>query len=275
MSADEAIEVFIPATIACGKPRTSIQRTGLWFDRTRPSLESVHSIVFSTANFGAMVLLVSNSPQENCVLYSAYPYAPAGAKQRLRIREIRDWGNEVEAVLVCENEKGIEIAFFDTHYFAYRDRYRVGESYDFRIAGLIYTARCTNDETIQITSQDTLAKRAAVSGEEPERLPDGTLAPLTVHYAGCTGYAGRSADYPEDAEFYCVVGKVTEFSLEGTRMVQIIPKSGDRSVPLPGRIYAAASRFSHGYLPKPGDSIGGGLWTQGFLSETKMPKLRK
>ena len=105
--------------------------------------------------------------------------------------------------------------------------------------------------------------------DEPERRPDGSLAPLVIHYAGCTGYAGTSPDYPEDAEFCCVIGKVVEFELEGIRLFQITPKSGDPKVPLPGVLFGAASVFKDGYVPKPGDSFGGGLWTQGFLQESK------
>lgn len=113
-----------------------------------------------------MVLLVTDSAHEKSVLYSAFPYALKGAKQRLRLTAIRDWGNEIEGVLVCENGEGVEIAFFDTHYFANRDCYRIGESYDFLVAGLIYVARCTNDETVEITNQETIRKP---NQKHPER----------------------------------------------------------------------------------------------------------
>ena len=215
------------------------------------------------------------SIESRSVLYSAYPFASKGGKQRLRLTEIRDWGNEIEAVLVGENEDGIEIAFFDTKYFANRDRYQIGETYDFRIAGVIYKARCTNDETIEITDQKRIAEFNEGFSDEPERLPDGTLAPIIIHYAGCFAYVSTSEEYAEDAEFYCVIGKVEEFDLEGIRMFQITPKSGDRKVPLPGVIFGAASVFKDGYVPKPGDSIGGGLWTQGFLDEAKAKQTAK
>ena len=58
-------------------------------------------------------------------------------------------------------------------------------------------------------------------------------------------------------------------------LFQITPESGDRKVPLPGVIFGAASMFKDGYIPKAGDSIGGGLWTQGFLDEAKAKKTAK
>ena len=272
---EDAIQHFIPEAIAKGKLGQTIQREGLWFNRDQASTETVVSIVMGNKAFGTMVLLVSDSIAGRSVLYSAYPFALKGGKQRLRLTEIRDWGNEIEAVLVGENEDGIEIAFFDTKYFANRDRYKIGETYDFRIAGLIYKARCTNDETIEITDQKRIAEFNEGFSDEPERLPDGTLAPIIIHYAGCFAYVSTSEEYAEDAEFYCVIGKVEEFDLEGIRMFQITPKSGDRKVPLPGVIFGAASMFKDGYIPKAGDSIGGGLWTQGFLDEAKAKKTAK
>lgn len=272
---DDALKRFLPPALASGKVMKSLSRDGLWFDRKVPSRETVYSVIYGTAGLGVMALLVTDTPVKTSMLYSAFPYIRKGGKQRLRLSEIRDWGNEVEAVLVCENKDGAEIAFFDTHYFGNRDHYRVGEEYDFQIAGLVYSARCTNDETIEITSVDAIEKHAKAWGEEPERLPDGTLAPLVIHYAGCTGYAGFSQDYPEDAEFYCVIDKVKEFDLEGIRIFEITPKTGEESAPLPGRIFAAAPVLKHGYIPKRGDSIGGGLWTQGFLDRPTRPKAPK
>ncbi len=44
------------------------------------------------------------------------------------------------------------------------------------------------------------------------------------------------------------------------------------NVALPAVIFGEASKFESGYVPKVGDSIGGGLWMQGFLNETKKHK---
>ena len=161
------------------------------------------------------------------------------------------------------------VGFFDTHFYLNRGKYETGKEYDFELAGLIYRARCTNEETIEITNQETLAKRYAAYGDNPERLPDGTLPPQTVHLAGMTALC-PSDKYPDDAEFYCVIGEVSEFELEGIRIYKIIPALEDedvRKIPLPGVIFGAAAVFKDGYVPKVGDSIGGMLWVQGFLDE--------
>lgn len=275
---EEAIERFIAPTLASGKLESPVRRSGLWFDRDKMSEETVSPIICGTHDLRILALVVSDTPAERNVFYSAYPFAAKGGKLRLQLTEVRDWGNEIEGVLVGETEDGSPVAFFDSLYFRNRDAYRVGESYDFQMAGLIYSVRCTNEETIDITDEERIAMYASAWGKEPERLPNGKSAPVSIHLAGCTGYAGTSDEYPEDAEFYCVIEKVAEFQIEGVRIFQITPRAcadEDENVPLPQTIFGAESAFAAGYIPKVGDSIGGGLWTQGFLSDPKKQKSRR
>lgn len=270
MPVDEAIQRFIPLTVARGKLGLFVPRVGLWFGRDEPTEETVSSLVFGSDGLGIMALIVSDGATHSNALASAFPVARDGSRQRLRLVEIRDWGNEIESVLAGETMDGDLIAFFDTGYFAARDQYKVGVEYDFRLAGLIYQARCTNEETFEISDPKRIKEITAATGQAPECLDDGTLAPLVFHYAGCTGYAAHSEEYPEDAEFYCVIDEVSDFDLEGIRIYRITPQTGDdATVPLPRVIFGAASSFAEGYVPRPGDSIGGALWTQGFLEQTE------
>jgi len=264
-STEEMIKKFIPLTIAHGKLGAQVQRVGRWFDMPKPAEERLAAIIHTPERLGCMVILVSDQRTKRNSLLTAYPYAKPVGKHSIKLDEIRDWGNETEAVLVCNGDKA-QVAFFDTHYYENQDRYTTGETYDFALAGLIYMARCTNDETFQTTDQEVLKKTYAAWGEEPKRLADGSIAPITHTLAGCTGLAGRSEDYPEDAEFYCIIKAVAEFDLEGIHIYQITPEPGeDADVPMPGVIFGAASAFENGYIPKVGDSIGGGLWMQGCL----------
>jgi hypothetical protein len=253
---EELIKKFIPLTIAKGQ-------VGSEAARPNGRLPLV-SIIHAPQPLGAMVVLEVDRLQKRSSLVTGFPYAQPVGRHSLKLDEIRDWGNETEAVLVCTSDKA-EVAFFDTQYYAHQDRYVTGKSYDFALTGLIYMARCTNDESFQTTDQVVLKKIYAAWGEEPERLPDGTIPPITHTLAGCTGLAGRSEDYPEDAEFYCVIKAVSEFNLEGIHIYQITPEPGEAGLPMPGTIFGAAAAFKDGYIPKVGDSIGGGLWLQGCL----------
>jgi len=267
-TAEERIKQFIPLTIAKGAIGSSAELVGEWFDSPKRK-ETINVITYPETPLRCMAMLVSQGSKKHALL-SGFPYAAKGGKQRLQIVDARDDGNHAEGLLLCETtDKNAVIGFFDTHYYRNQNQYKVGEQYDFEVAGLIYEAECTNDKPIEVTDQKVLTERYAARNETPERLPDGSIPPDVVHYAGLTGL-GPSKNYPDDAEFYCVIGKVTEFDLEGIRIYQIIPRfedEGQEQVPLPRIIYGVASAFQSGYLPKVGDSIGGMLWVQGFLDE--------
>ena len=274
-TAEERIKQFIPLTIAKGEVGQSAELVGDWFDSPKRK-ETINTITYPETPLRCMAMLVSQGSKKKHALLSGFPFAASGGKQRLRILELRNDGNQAEGLLLCETaENNARIGFFDTHYYINQGHYQVGEQYDLQLAGLIYSARCTNEEIIEVTNQTTLAERYAALGETPERLPDGTLPPYIFRYANMTGL-GPTAKYPDDAEFYAVIGEVTEFDLEGIRIFQIIPKFEEPSceeVPLPRVIFGAAAVFQDGYVPKVGDSIGGMLWVQGFLDEPLAKRL--
>lgn len=274
-TAEERVTQLIPLICTKGEVGQAIKRTAKWFDREEAAEESIVSLTYPANPLRGMAILVTDTPKKHTGLFTAFPYAAAGDKRRLKILEIRDWGNEVEGELLCETaDGGAVVGFFDTHFYLNREKYEAGGEYDFELAGLIYQARCTNDETIEVTDQKVLAERYAAYGERPERLSDGSLPAQTIHLAGMTGLCPVDK-FPDDAEFYCVIGEVSEFELEGMRIVKITPKFEDediRKTPLPGVIFGAAVLFRDGYVPKRGDSIGGLLWVQGFLSKQAAQK---
>ena len=256
---------------AKGEVGQCVKRTAKWFDHAAETEEAITSISYPATPLGCMGIVVSDTPKKRVNFFSGFPFTAVGVKKRLRISEIKDSGNEVEGELFCEMvDDGAMIGFFDSHFFVNRDKYKVGAELDFELAGLIYEAHCTNDETITITDQATLEERYEVWSVKPERLPDGTLPPEIFHLAGMTGLVPNDK-YTDDAEFYCVIDKISEFSLEGIRIFQMTPRLEDGEggkAPLPGVIYGAATNFKNGYVPKAGDSIGGMMWVQGFLSES-------
>lgn len=268
-TAEERVAQFMPLVLAKGKVGESIKRTAQWPGRTKAAAEAVIQLSYKAKPLGCMVVSVTDTPHKTINVFTAFPYAGSGGKRRLRILEIRDWGNQIEGELLCEAADGNGIVgFFDTHFLLNCEKYEVGKEYVFELAGLIYEARCTNEEKIEVTDQAVLAERYAAYGETPERLPDGNLPPQSVHLAGMTGLCPADK-YPDDAEFYCVIGEVSEFELEGIRIFKIIPQFADedcKKIPLPGVIFGAATLFKNGYVPKIGDSIGGSLWVQGFLT---------
>ena len=268
-TAEERVSQFIPLVIAKGEVGASVKRASGSASLVGLTNEEIFPIIHPSTPLRCMALVVSNPTRKKSEFYSGFPYTASGGKQRLRIEQVHDWGDQVEGVLFCETAAhGQPIGFFDSHFYANHGKYKVGQDFDFVVAGLIYRAECMNEKTVTVTDQSVLRQRYAAMNEHPEPMPDGSLPPQVFHLAGLTALVPGQT-YIEDAEFYCVIDTVAAFDLEDIRIFQITPWFDDdsRHSPLPSVIYGAASTFKDGYLPKPGDSIGGTLWVQGFLHD--------
>jgi hypothetical protein len=93
----------------------SAELVGTWFDSPKPTRETITTITYPKTPLQCMVMLVSQGSKKKNALFSGFPYAATGGKQRLRISEIRDWGNAVEGELLCETADGrAMVGFFDT-----------------------------------------------------------------------------------------------------------------------------------------------------------------
>ena len=266
---DDLLKEFLPLTIDKGKVGKIVFRTHTWFNRNPKRREALTEILYQPKSLGCMVLFGSDTKEKVEAIYTGYPCSNVGSKHSLKIVEIRDWGNQAEGVLVCESQDGALVSFFDTQYFSNQERYTVGECYEFTLAGLIYSCRCTNDETIVIDEEARIREFAETMNQSPDTRSDGTLEPIIIELRGCTGLTPESDEDPDDAEFNCVIGRVKQFELNGISIFQITPKPNGEKIPMPGAIFGAASLFKDAYQPKVGDSIGGTLWLQGFLSEPK------
>ncbi len=266
-TAEDRVAQFVPLVCAEGKLGVAVKRPVGSAKLGGLRGEEIVPITYPSTPLACMAVIISDPSRKKNEFYTGFSCAILGGRQRLQIREVHDWGDQVEGVLLAHNVPHEQpIGFFDPHFYANHGKYKVGQEYDFVIAGLIYWAECSNEKAVTVTDQTVLRKRYAAMNEHPEPLPDGTLPPQVYHLAGLTALVPGETVI-EDAEFYCVVDKMSEFYLEDIRIFQITPRFDDdcRHSPLPTVIYGASSKFKDGYLPKPGDSICGTLWVQGFL----------
>src|SRR5205807_936216 len=79
----------------------------------------------------ACVLVADNK------LVSAYPEARGGDIWPVTVSEIVPWANGVEGQIMGDCQ-GAKISFFDTRFYANRRKYKVGETYDFRVSAFAY-----------------------------------------------------------------------------------------------------------------------------------------
>ncbi|MEQ2006202.1 MAG: hypothetical protein ABMA26_05340 [Limisphaerales bacterium] len=202
-------------------------------------------------------------------LYTAYPYAAEGSIAAVILDEIQPWGNHVEGTLVGTASNGQTIAFFDTKFWLNAEHYQVGEAYVFMLAAIAYNLECCNGETVEMSNQEALANYYRFRNEDPPRDAAGLLPPATLSTQDLTALLpGSVPGYPEDMRGRCRIQSVSTFHVESTLVYRITPVPGEDQHPMPV-IYAAEHVLSDGYQPKAGDSIGGGLWMQGFLHQPR------
>lgn len=269
----ESVEDLLPKLISVvcstGDVDATIARTGKWDESGELCERTLASLIHSKGPLGVLAVLLLDDAKGGANLLTAYPLAIGAPPRRLKITEVPPPDEQLEGVITGEIGDA-KVSFFDTKYFQNLDCYKVGDEYDFHLAGFIYTARCTNEETVQMTNEESIIAMHRAQGEEAPRLPDGRLEPITIHIAGATGLAPVSDKYRDDAEFYCVIDAVEEIAIEDIRMFRITPRidPNEEHIVIPGLIFASPSKFEGGYVPIPGDSIGGGLWLQGYLDTT-------
>jgi len=73
---------------------------------------------------------------------------------RLTIETISPWQAGFEAWIEAGWNEGPSVTFFDTRYYANRERYRIGKTYGFVLAGLAYLVEVTRPAPILITDPE-------------------------------------------------------------------------------------------------------------------------
>jgi len=289
-----SIEDMLRTVQKHGQPGTTCRRVASWVDAQPAREETIYTHGFPATPLRYLHVQVTDSsaahsdeftipvgstglfakaaarlgmgrPTRPLRLWTAYPFAVEGSVRRVRLEQVQPWSNHVEGTLVGTAGNGQRIAFFDTQFFLHAERYQAGETYEFQLSALAYSLECCNGETVELTNQDVLENYYRTRNENPPRDAAGLLPPATLSTQNLTALLpGGVPDYPEDMRARCRIQSVSTFHVEGTSVYQITPVPGEDQHPMPV-IYAAEHVLADGYQPRAGDSIGGGLWMQGYL----------
>lgn len=181
-------------------------------------------------------------------LVSAYPEAEGGTLWPVVVREIVPWANGYEGQITGECH-GAAVSFFDTHFYANSDKYRVGEQYNFRMSAFAYSVGRAPDNEVEVEKGVKVSLRGARA-----YMP-----------ANLTSAQGIDIDEfwfhsPLEAPSHMVefVGKELQVLL----VTMALPEEFDMSAPM----YAAEHVLdpaSTGLLPE--EDLEGYLWLQGYL----------
>lgn len=181
---------------------------------------------------------------------TAFPFAVAGARHRLIIREVTPWEGDMEgwltvSVPACDTA----FTFFDTHFVTNRQRYVVGAEADFILGALAYNLFV--DDRSQVSMRGVSLAGAIMS------------TPVQDDEGG-----------PDDHHFFAPALGPAEpvtmgpFSLTRVPITFMEPPTQDdidRLLTLP--LYVPDRAWRDERRPQAGDDLTGTLWLHGRLAE--------
>lgn len=209
----------------------------------------------------AMVLRVDADAYQ---LVSLYPHLSAGSLEELSLNEVKVWEGGLEAQ-ISAGWKGAEVGFFDTGFVSNRIKYRTGQNYQFRLAGIAYKASPAENKEFEITrNPDELAwlNRNLRAGEEPHE------ATYKLRLDGAAMFMPVSEWDIDDYSFRAPLKSVEAFSdflgQEGWRVRATVMRFDDEDADLD--IWITRHAWAGESAPQVGQDISGTLWLQGELA---------
>lgn len=222
------------------------------------------TIVFSITDeneLTAFVLIATNEESNTNEVITGYPIVQSTNIIQLKIKEIKEWENLIEAVILGETEDGNSISFFDTKYFTQKDNYKVGGTYNFTISALCYNVEILKEKSFSFEGQDAI-NWLAKSGQNPSYDEQANLEPIVFDLTNLVAFLPTNEDYPDDVEFQSPINTietVKAFNNEYYKMGITIFRDPDIKID----VFAKTNFFDT--KPQTKDAIRGFIWLQGYL----------
>ncbi|NLX41796.1 MAG: hypothetical protein GXY75_07895 [Bacteroidales bacterium] len=255
---DKVFQEIVPSIFDKGRVMETIETTVDCFDDEVP----VHTQVFSFSDDSELTakLLIANNPKtENGELFAGYPYVNYKSIIKLKIHEIYEWDNLVEAIITGETKNGEKISFFDTNYFVHKESYKRGEIYDFSIFAIGYEVEMLKDDKVVLEGQQAVDWHAKL-GREPTYDTDGNIKPVVIHLNELVYFMSTESDTPYYMAFQSPISSIETlraFDKDFYKCKITIARDPDIEISL----YARADFFDT--EPKVNDAIRGIMWLQG------------
>jgi hypothetical protein len=219
------------------------------------------------ADISAFALIVTNEKSKCNEVVSTCPIVRNGKKIKLRITDIKEWSNGVEAVIEGETESEHTISFFDTQYFKNKNKYKIGRIYAFTISALSYNVGILQEKSFSFEGQKAVDLLAKIH-KQPTYDALGNIEPVVFDLSNLVTYLPRN-EYPDDAEFQSPINDVevvNAFDNEFYKFNITIFRDPDICIDL----YAKTRFFEQ--RPKINEPLRGVLWIQGYWDEENAAK---
>ncbi len=146
-------------------------------------------------------------------LVSGYPVVRRGVLIPLKITEIKEWENGLEAWVTGELVDERTITFFDADYAVNKDKYEIGKPMDFIIGALAYFAKEPESKGFKFEGQQAIDFKAKL-GEEPEYDEEGNVKPVEFSTENLCAFF-QAGHAPDDVEFITTVEEVKTITALG------------------------------------------------------------
>lgn len=208
-------------------------------------------------------LIISHTEESN-QLISMYPCVKAGVSILLKITEITEWQNGVEAWIRGELADGRSISFFDANYAVNKDKYKIDEQYNFVIGALAYNAKEPESKGFSFEGQKAIDFKAKL-GEAPEYDEDGNVKPIYFSTETLCALFQTSLAL-DDAEYITTVEDIKTVSALGKsfwKFDTLYRSEDDGDLKIPTFVLKSEKNKA---LDK-ATQIQGVLWLTGYLAE--------
>jgi hypothetical protein len=194
-------------------------------------------------------------------LMSMYPCVKEGVVLPLKIIEIKEWENGLEAWIIGELQDDRTITFFDANYAVNKDKYVIGKAYDFMVGGLAYFAKEPETKGFSFEGQEAIDFKAKI-GEEPEYDDEGNVMPVKFSTEQLCAFL-QTGPAPDDVDFITTVEDVKEVNaLENSFWkFETVYRGMDGEEKIPTYVLKSEENMA---LDK-ATQLQGVLWLTGFL----------
>lgn len=177
--------------------------TKIVLDDDRVAFTSVSALKFSGEfdDLSYLLLVAYDADSQKNLFVTCYPYLD-GTPVKVRILEVNEWDNGVEATIKCRYERDdedFEFHFFATDYFMNKEMYELGKE--------IEIALCASSMKTQIAPKgfDFEGQKAldflAKIGQEPKYKENGEVEPVHFSMENLVAFIPNDDKAPDMAEF--------------------------------------------------------------------------
>ncbi len=255
---NKAVQEIVPSVLQNGSKIEKSEVIANCFENKIPTTTKILSI--SDDNEITPKILVAENPEEQTYeVVTGYPFIQSKSIIKLKIIEINEWENLIEAVITGETKDKEKISFFDTNYFLNKETYEIGKIYDFSISAMAYAVEILEETSFSFEGQNAIDWHAKL-GEEPIYDESGNIEPVVIHLDNLVALIQADEDYPDDAEFQSPIKSmktIRAFDQDFYKFKITVFRDPDIDIDL----YAKADFFNR--KPKINYPLRGYIWLQG------------